>query len=287
VFLARQALDQGLLTTTGLRSTAWRRLLRGVYADSRLEPDHLLRCHAAVLHARPEAVIAGPSAALLHGVETAAGGRDPVHLLVERKYRFGPVQGLVVHTGTIPAADATTRHGLRCTTPPRTAWDIALWRDPVGAVPILDAMLRARLVVAEELVELARRRRAERVRGAARAARAFALADGRAQSPPESALRVRLVLHGLPPPVPQYPVPVRSGRVLHPDLAWPRHRVALEYDGAYHAEPDRLHLDRQRLNALTDAGWLVLHATSRHLAAGFGGLVQEVRQALRSRGAQT
>ena len=59
----------------------------------------------------------------------------------------------------------------------------------------------------------------ELVRG--RAGLVFGLADGRAESPPESRLRVRLVLAGLPPPVSQHPVRLPNGAVAHPDLAWP------------------------------------------------------------------
>lgn len=286
VFLARDAVDGGLISPDALRSAAWRRLLRGVYADSRLEPDHQLQCHAARLLAPPEAVIAGASAAYLHGIQAAVRNGDPVQLLVERKHRFGPVQGLQVHTtGTLPAGDLASGPELRRTTGMRTAWDVARWQDPVRSVPTLDAMLRAGLVTAGDLAAYARQHRDGGAPGAVRAARAFQLADGRAQSPPESVLRVRLVLRGIPPPVPQHPVVVRSGRVLHPDLAWPEYQVGLEYEGARHAEPDRLHLDRRRLNALADAGWLILHATSHHLGPGFATLVQDLRRALRSRGA--
>jgi len=285
VFRGRDALAEGLLTPGELRSRAWQRLLRGVYADRRLERDHLLRCRAAALLSTPEAALAGPSAAYLLGVGTAATADDPVHVLVDPKRRFGPVQGLRIHTGTLPEADVTRRHGLRCTTPSRTAWDVALWTDVVDAVPVLDAMLRQGLVTAPELATLLARRRRAGAKGTRRVARAFDLADERAQSVPESVLRVRLVLRGLPPPIPQYPATVRDGTVLHPDLAWPEYQVALEYDGAYHAEPDRLHLDRRRLNALTDAGWLVLHVTSQRLYRDFEGLVREVRRALSSRGA--
>lgn len=285
VFRGRDALDRRLLTPSALRSSAWQRLLRGVYADSRLETDHLLRCQAAALLIPAGAAIAGPSAAFLHGVESAAAPDDPVHVLVAPRHRFGPMQGVSIHVAEHRDGHVTIRHGLRCTNPIRTAWDIAQWRTVTGAVPILDAMLGAGLVTAGELGLHAGRARAAGARGARRAIRAFRLADGRAQSPPESVLRVRLVLRGVPPPVPQYAVTVRSGRVLHPDLAWPAYRVALEYDGGYHAEPDRIHLDRRRLNELVDAGWLVLHATSRRLHREFEGLLREVRAALRSRGA--
>jgi very-short-patch-repair endonuclease len=92
-----------------------------------------------------------------------------------------------------------------------------------------------------------------------------------------------LVLAGLPCPVPQHPVETRDG-VLHPDLVWPEYRVALEYDGAYHGEPNRLDLDRRRLNRLVTQGWIVLHATRQHLGREFDTLVNQVWAALRSRG---
>jgi hypothetical protein len=133
-----------------------------------------------------------------------------------------------------------------------------------------------------ELAEMVERRRGGR--GWLSAARAFDLADCRAQSPPESQLRVRLILAGLPRPVAQHPVPCPSGVLLHPDLAWPQFRVALEYDGQWHADPDQLHRDRQRLNLLVSAGWIVLHVTSRRLANDFPGIAREVRAALAAGG---
>jgi very-short-patch-repair endonuclease len=84
--------------------------------------------------------------------------------------------------------------------------------------------------------------------------------------------------------MPQYPIRLPSGLVLHPDLAWEEYRVALEYDGLWHGSAEQLHRDRRRLNQLTAAGWLVLHATSARVAGDFPGLVREIRAALRSRG---
>ncbi|MGB2571166.1 endonuclease domain-containing protein [Micromonospora citrea] len=120
--------------------------------------------------------------------------------------------------------------------------------------------------------------------GGRRARRVFGLADPGAQSPPESHLRVRLILAGLPRPVTQHPVRLSSGLVLHPDLAWPEFRVAVEYDGQWHADPDQLHRDRRRLNQMVAAGWLVLHVTSRRLRGDFPAVLREVRTALASRG---
>jgi hypothetical protein len=64
--------------------------------------------------------------------------------------------------------------------------------------------------------------------------RVAALADPRAESPPESLVRVLLTLGGLPRPVPQYVILDQGGRfVARVDLAWPEVRLAGEYDGAY------------------------------------------------------
>ena len=117
-------------------------------------------------------------------------------------------------------------------------------------------------------------------RGARRAERVLALADGGAQSPAESRLRVHLVLAGLPRPVTQCPVDISPTTVLHPDLGWPQWQVAVEYDGHWHGDPEQLHRDRRRLNHLAIAGWTVLRVTSRRLHRDVPGVVNEVRVAL-------
>ncbi|WP_208646571.1 endonuclease domain-containing protein [Micromonospora noduli] len=150
------------------------------------------------------------------------------------------------------------------------------------AVTIVDSLLGQGLVGRETLAAMAARN-ADRP-GARRARWVFDLADGGAESPPESQLRVRLVLSGLPRPAVQHPVRLPSGNVLHPDLAWPQYRVAVEYDGKWHSDVEQLHRDRRRLNQLVAAGWLVLHVTSRRLHGEFPSVLREVRDALVSRG---
>ncbi len=120
-----------------------------------------------------------------------------------------------------------------------------------------------------------RRRRAEKV---------FGLADMGAQSPPESGLRVRLVLGGLPRPMVQLAIRLPSGLVLHPDLAWEEWKVAVEYDGHWYADPDQLHRYRRRLNQLVTAGWTVLHVTSPRQHNDFPAVLREVKAALTAKG---
>ncbi|MEH1055758.1 DUF559 domain-containing protein [Micromonospora sp. CPCC 206171] len=177
---------------------------------------------------------------------------------------------------------ARTAAALPRSDPAQAAWETAAWLEPVRAVGIVDALLGMGLTSRDALAETASRQ-AHRP-GGRRARRVFDLADPGAQPPPESHLRVRLVLGGLPRPVTRYPVRLPSGLVLHPDLTWPEFRVAVEYDGQWHADSDQLHRDRRRLNQLVAAGWLVLHVTSRRFRNDFPALLGEIRTALAARG---
>ncbi|TDC45121.1 hypothetical protein E1258_30720 [Micromonospora sp. KC207] len=309
VFRGSEAVRLGLLSRHQLRGASWLRLRHDVYADARLRRDHGLACRAAALRLPPEAMLAGPSAAYLHGVEHAASFTDDVHVLVPRSARIDSQPGIRVHTlGAAPvllpagggpitrtdddravAAEATagpaivdgTAAGarvLRWSTPAQAAWETAVWLEPLRAVAIVDGLLGRGLVTPVDLTAVAERN-ADRP-GGRRARWVFGLADGGAQSPPQSHLRVRLVLAGLPRPVTQHPIRLASGLALHPDLAWPAYRVAVEYDGHWHADAEQLHRDRQRLNHLVGSGWVVLHVTSRRLHRDFPGVAREVRAAL-------
>ncbi|WBC02691.1 hypothetical protein [Micromonospora sp. WMMA1976] len=322
VFRGSEAIRRGLLSRHHLRGASWIRLRQDVYADARLDRDHALACRAALLRLPPGAAIAGPSAAYLHGVEHAAGFTDDVHVLLPATVRADSQPGVRVHhapmastrSGLLVSVGSAARgpgpHGrivppasaaasnpfaesspgavmILAGPPPRTepaacAWETAVWADPVEAVGIIDGLLRTGSVNRSALASEAARNACRP--GGRRAVWVFGLTDGLAQSPPESHLRVRLVLAGLPRAVAQYPVRVPTGLILHPDLAWPEFRVAVEYDGQWHSDADRMHLDRRRLNQFVAAGWLVLHVTGRRLRKEFPALVREIRAALVTRG---
>ncbi|MEV1145943.1 DUF559 domain-containing protein [Micromonospora sp. NPDC049799] len=228
---------------------------------------------------RPRAGAVGPPSRRLDGTSVGPAQRAPAP---ERDHSpgRGPVSGRLSAPG-IPypwqQVPVVARTG-----PEQAAWETAVWVDPVRAIGVIDALLAQGLTTFSALAATAEQYAGRP--GGRRAAWLFSLADAGAQSPPESHLRLRLVLAGLPRPVTQHPVRLPSGLVVHPDLAWPEHRVAVEYDGQWHAEADRLHVDRARLNALVAAGWLVLHVTSRRLHRDFPGVLREVRAALASRG---
>ncbi|MFF5215201.1 hypothetical protein [Micromonospora sp. NPDC000442] len=283
VFRGSDAVRQGLLTVHQLRSSAWARLRRDIYADARLDRDHDLACRAVALQLPVAAAFAGPSAAYLHGVEHAASFADKVHVLVPAPAGLRSQPGLQVHTTSQgPRIQGIGAGTLPRTDPTRAAWESAVWLPPTHAIAIIDTLLGRGLTTRAALAQFAALN--DRRPGVRPASWLFDLAEPAAQSPAESQLRIRLVLAGLPRPVVQHPVQVSSGLVLHPDLAWPACRVAVEYDGHWHSDHEQFHRDRQRLNRLVGAGWLVLHVTSRRLHQDFPGIVREVRTALFDRG---
>lgn len=281
VFRGSDALRARLLTEDQLHGRCWQHLRYDIYGDARLDRDHGLACRAAIIGLPPRATIAGPSAAFLWGVDHAAAADDDVHLITPADARISPRRGVRVHAVQLDPGERVDGAPPR-TTPLRTAWDVATWLPPLAAVPIIDSLLAMQLVDPVELSDLIAARVGKR--GWRRVAITFGLADAGAQSVPESRLRVRFVLAGLPRPTVQLAVVVAGGIVLHPDLAWEEFRVAVEYDGVWHATAEQMRRDRRRLNLLVADGWLVLHVTSDRLSRDFGGVVREVKAALSSRG---
>jgi hypothetical protein len=104
-----------------------------------------------------------------------------------------------------------------------------------------------------------------RCRGSRVAREVVALADGLAESPQETRLRLVIAAGDLPHPVAQHEVWDGGHFVARLDVAWVAHRLALEYDGLWHAEAGQFQRHRQRLNRFTAAGWRVVFVTAADL----------------------
>ena len=85
------------------------------------------------------------------------------------------------------------------------------------------------------------------------------LVDPRAESAMESEARLAMFAHGLPAPELQYLIRSRRGECWRVDFAWPRARVAVEYDSIeWHAGRAEMIRDRMRFAGVQDAGWIVV-----------------------------
>src|SRR5438874_13014589 len=95
----------------------------------------------------------------------------------------------------------------------------------------------------------------------------------------ETSLRLLLVGAGLPKPHAQVSLYDEAGHFVgRPDFYYPRHRLALEYDGGYHRE--NLTGDNRRQNRLVDAGYRLLRFTVADVLAAPESCVAIVRRAL-------
>lgn len=260
VFLGADAVRRGLLTPRQLDGPTWRRLFRGVYVHRDQEVTHELRARAATL-LLPGGVVTGPSAAVLWGADLASA-TDDVELTLPPGAHACRVRGLRVRRAVLPPEHRWRRRGIPVTTPEATALRLAASLAGDDAVCAVDQL------IAKGVVDLGpiRGMAAEGFGpGAARARKVCALADGLAGSPQETRLRLLVQRSGLPMPVAQFRVLGQGREVARVDFAWPEQKVALEYDGLWHAEPGQFAKDRQRLNRLREAGWRVVFVTARDL----------------------
>jgi hypothetical protein len=241
-----------------LDGRSWRRIFPDVYVHQGVPVTHALRAAGASL-LLPAAVVTGRSAAVLWGVELA-GPWDDVEVTEPAGAHPRRIAGLRVRRAELPLDHRWARAGVPVTTPEATAVRLA------GALPGDEAVIAVDRMVSSGIVDLAPVRALAAVQrgpGSARARTACDLADGLAESPPETRLRLLIHRSGLPRPVAQHWVfDSRGARIARADFAWPELKIALEYDGLWHADPQQFAKDRRRLNRLREAGWTVVFVTA-------------------------
>jgi hypothetical protein len=252
-FLRTEAVSLGVVDhdLAELVGSGWlRRPLRGVYYSDDLADTLALRMACLRLVVPEDAVVTDRTAAWLWGVTTALAPGDhlaapQVSVFRQRGYRL---RNELATSGSrdLVARDVALIDGIKVTTPLRTACDLGRLLSRDQALAALDGLVRDAGVSVDEL-----RHEVTRFRGyrGVRQLRALApLADGRAQSPAESILRLRwLDCSELPKPVPQLrlPGPVSD---YYLDLGVWRPRFGVEYDGEAWHGPDREAHDRRRRN---------------------------------------
>ncbi|MGN8553992.1 UNVERIFIED_CONTAM: hypothetical protein OHV15_15540 [Microbacterium sp. SLM126] len=112
--------------------------------------------------------------------------------------------------------------------------------------------------------------------------RALAHARGGVRSPRETHLRLLLVRAGLPEPEVNWVLhDQRGAAVAELDLAYPRWRVAPEYDGRVHAEDaSQFARDADRWDLIRGHGWDHVRILNHHMRDGGRAAVMRVRDAL-------
>jgi hypothetical protein len=235
-----------------------------------------LRAKAGWLWTKRQGVVAGVSAAALHGskwVEDTA----TVELLHPNRHRL---PGLHTYGDRIEDDEVTAINGVPVTTPARTALDLGCWYPTMSGVAAIDSLARATEFKAADVESLAQRYPGRR--GITRARLAITLFDAGAQSPKETWLRLILINAGLPRPQTQIPVCDEFGTTIaYLDMGWEHLLVAVEYDGDQHrSDRTQYGWDIRRLEKLNRLGWIVIRVVAGDRPAG---IVRRVKTALADR----
>ncbi|GAA4053726.1 hypothetical protein GCM10023063_47770 [Arthrobacter methylotrophus] len=240
----------------------------------------------------PGTVCCGPTAAILWRCPLPFElERQPlVHLL---RWDGGnrPVRkGVVGRRVPLKAADRRTIDGIPITSAART------WLELAALLPLDDLVAAADYFICCQsrsfgtnraaLCSLTDLRRQVKenpgIRGRRNARLALELARVGADSVPETKLRLAICRHGLPEPELRFVVQDSTGwELAWPDLAYPRYKVAVNYDGNHHLTAAQKESDIRRDESIAAIGWTSVTITARHVKAwGFGGVVHRVRDAL-------
>jgi hypothetical protein len=237
-----------------------RQPIRRVYVAAQVEDSLMLRAQCLSLATPQDAVITDRHAAWLLGAEMVLAPNEhlevlPVSMYLPTGRRLRNGLSLSGERQLRPE-DITEVMGLAVTTKLRTAWDLGRVRSRERAISGLDQMLRLPGFPIEEFLAGVERFKGERWVTNLRAL--APLADGRAESPPESILRLYWIDAGLPWPVPQLEVWVEGKLIARLDIGHPGIWFAVEYDGVeWHSSPQQQKHDRARRAAVRKQGFAV------------------------------
>ena len=262
VFIGAQAVAEGLVSQRQLRGTSLRAVLHGVYRPAWVELTHQLRCAAACLVLPTTDLVTSRSAATMLGLDLARTD-DDVEMAIPFTAATPRVRGVSVRRASDLIGRGKTFDGVRLVDGVRLGFDLAARHPLPLATAHLDAAARAGLVDLHALGEWARVSHAD---GVVAVRAAVAETDPRAESVPESRTRVILRQAGFDLAI-QHVIRGPNGHILRADMAIVEWRIAILYDGAWHALRHQLERDRAQLRQLREVGWVVVHVTADLLAA--------------------
>jgi len=235
----------------------------------------------------PTHVISHHTAALLLGLPLpgwlAADTR--IHVTVPAGTRPPQMTGVIGHELRTELMNVESIDGLPVTSPLQTWADLGTVLPRTALVAVADFLLAGEnpAYSREDLdrVILGRTGR----RGVKRLRAAAALARARVESPKETETRLLLFDAGLPEPLTNYVITDAEGAfIARVDLAWPRLRACVEYEGDGHrTDRAQFRKDITRRERLEDHGWRVIRVTDDDLMNGGEEFLRRVRAILTAR----
>lgn len=270
------------LTSSQLRSPEYAHPFHDTYVARAASRTLAARVRAATLGAPDAAIVSHETAAMLWG------GAVPVcswiHVTVPPRETFVRA-GVRTHrlSGHRPSAH---RHGLRLTTPEQTFIDLAGGLDLVQLVTLGDRLVKRRVTTPERLLAAANAWSGRHGR-AARKGSAHVRAG--VDSPPESRLRMLILLAGLPEPTVNHIVrdPETGEWLRRFERAYRELLLAIEYEGRQHRDDDEIWAgDIERREELDRETWRVVQVINKGLFETPLRTLQRIDQARVDRGAR-
>lgn len=274
-FIGSEAIASGRLTPYALRSR-FVALHPDVYVSTGTDVTAVLRAQAAWLWSGRQGVVAGQSSAALHGAKWVDHRKSAELLWPNRR----PPKGIHTWSDRVDDDEIEVITGIRTTTPPRTALDIACRYPLATAVAAIDALARKTHLKMADVEILADRYRGRR--GIRRARNVLGLVDPGAESPKESWLRLLVIRNGFPRPQTQIPVYDEFGALVAVfDLGWEDMKIAMDYEGDHHRiDRRRFNHDIRKAETVAELGWVDIRVTSEDSE---GGIVRRLSAAWRRR----
>lgn len=137
-FIGSESVTAGVVTPYVLR-TRYVPIHPGVYVPRNTAVDAVTRAEAAWLWSRRRGVVAGLSAAALHGSKWVDPG-SPAELLYGNRHR---PRGIRTYADQLAKDEVVEINRMHVTTPARTALDLACRNPMVRAVAAIDALANA------------------------------------------------------------------------------------------------------------------------------------------------
>jgi hypothetical protein len=238
------------------------RVHRGVYRLAGATLDFEGTALALQLLAGPGAFLSGPSAGVIRGLREMP--RDPIEVTIRevRRATLPPPHRLVVTSWIEEDRDVESRDdGIRVATPLRMLFGLARRFNQHRFERAAEDVWHKGLVTPDQAGEYLATIRQSGKTGVRRMELWLEKTSLR-QRPSQSGLELDFVDMiegmGLPAPVRQLPLTLRSGETIHLDLAWPDVRLAIEPGHSWwHGGDRRQRADQSRDRACALVGWHV------------------------------
>jgi hypothetical protein len=267
-FIGTEAVASGGATPYALRSR-FVAIHRDVFVPRDTNITAAVRGEAAWLWSRRRGIVAGRSAAVLHGAKWI-DAKAPAELIYPNRH---PPKGIRTWADRIADDEVVMLRGIPVTAPARTALDLASRYPRDMAVELIDALARATRLKMADVELLAERYKGRR--GIRRALGALDLVDAGAESPRETWLRLLLIRAGFPRPRTQIPVHDAYGQLVAVlDMGWEDVKIAADYEGDHHrTDRRRFNRDIRRAEAVAELGWIDVRVTAEDTPGGVIGRV--------------